>query len=76
MTDKKVVMFNEFLGWKDHPAGAVQATLGGIEGHYRLGNMPLVLTSAVVRIQYAEPSDGRRDPMEIETLNTIYRRAE
>lgn len=75
MTDKKVVMFDKFLGWKDRPAGAIQASLGGVKGHYRLGDEDWMLTSAVVGIQYA-PAEGGRTPVEIETLNTIYRKAE
>lgn len=68
---KKTVEFGEFVGWYDHPAGAIQARLCAVRGHYRLGDEPLVLTSAVIRIEY----DDDRSPREIETLNTIYVRA-
>ena len=73
MSDKKVVMFEEFLGWVDHPAGAIQAQLGNIKSNYRLGDEPFVRTSAVVRIEYETTAEGRQ-PVEIETLNTIYRK--
>lgn len=66
--DKKTVKFEKFLGWRDHPTGAVQALLGNIKGHYRLGDEANVITSAVLRIVY----DKAHSPMEIETLNTIY----
>ena len=73
MSDKKVITFKDFLGWVDHPAGAIQASLGDVKGHYRLGDEPFVRTSAVVRIEYAD-TEGGRTPVEIETLNTIYRK--
>lgn len=68
---KKTVEFTEFLGWQEHPSGAVQALLGGVIGHPLLGDEEKVVTSAVVRIKYAPP----REPVEIETLNTIYKKA-
>lgn len=76
MSDKKVVNFTEFHGWIDHASGAVLASLGGIENHYRLGDADWVRTSAVLRIEYADPKDGEREPVLIETLNTVYKKKE
>ena len=73
MSDKKVVMFGQFIGWVDHGRGSIQAGLADVKGHYRLGDEPVVRTSAVVRIEYAD-TEGGRTPVEIETLNTIYRK--
>lgn len=78
MADKKIVKYKALLGFQEHSTGAVQALLEGVEDHYRLGNAPRVITSAVIRIQYPADTNWntmqRREPIEIETLNTIYQR--
>ena len=67
---KPVVSFDRFIGWGKHPhSGEMNASLGGIKGHPRLGSESIVHTSRVERIGYAD--DGSIH--EIETRNTIYR---
>lgn len=68
MSDKKVIKFGQFIGWHDGKHGSIQAVLGDIKAHYRLGDQPVVTTSAVLKIDYNED----RSPVRIETLNTIY----
>lgn len=73
MADKPVVNFARFVGWGTHPySGELNATLGGVEGHPSLGNEPIVHTSRLERIGYAD--DG--GVVEVETRNTIYRLAD
>ena len=67
---KPIVSFDRFIGWGKHPfSGELNASLGGISGHPRLGSESIVHTSRIERIGYAE--DGSIH--EIETRNTIYR---
>lgn len=63
-TAKPVVFF------KHRPAAEVgySATLIGVTGHPRLGDVPLVYTSTVLRVS----EDGNT----IETRNTIYKKLE
>lgn len=71
MADKPIVEFGEFVGWGEHPrSGEMNATLGNVVGHPRLGNERIVYTSRVERIGY----DDQGVPNEIETRNTVYRR--
>lgn len=70
MADKPVVEFERFVGWGKHPySGELNATLGGVDGHPKLGDESIVHTSRIERIGYGD--DGA--PVEIETRNTIYR---
>lgn len=48
----------------------VSARLSDIEGHPRLGALPVVYTSGVVRVE----KDANGDVYELETQNTIYKR--
>lgn len=78
MSPKKTVTFTNLVRWESHPSGAAQAVLAGVRDHYRLGNVDFVRTSAVVRIEYQINAGAEavltREPVLIETLNTIYRR--
>ena len=72
MADKKVVSFKRFIGWGKHPySGELNASLGGVVGHPKLGDEPIVHTSRIERLVYGD--DGV--PVEIETRNTVYRLA-
>lgn len=62
MADKKTVMFEECL---TAPRVGARCALGGVKGHYRLGDCDWVDTSFVVEVRDA----GRT----IETKNTIYK---
>lgn len=66
---KKVIKFGRLIGWDD-TLGRIKAVLGDIKAHYRLGDQPVVTTSAVVKIDY----DDNKEVSRIETLNTIYER--
>lgn len=70
---KPVVRFDRFIGWGEHPhSGELNASLDGVAGHPVLGTESMVHTSRIERIGY----DDNGHPAEIETRNTIYRRAE
>ena len=62
MADKKVVMFERCIS---APRVGARCALGGVKGHYRLGDCDWVDTSFVVEVRDA----GRT----IETKNTIYK---
>lgn len=70
---KPVVTFKRFVGIGKHPySQEPNAALEGVEGHPDLGDDRIVYTSRMERIGYAD--DGT--VCEIETRNTIYRRAD
>lgn len=71
MAEKPAVQFGRIIGWKDRYNGAVSVSLGEKTGHPILGPQRVIHTSRVERIAYNE----NNEPVEIETKNTIYRRA-
>lgn len=69
--EKPVVTFGSIAGWNDYGDAGITVSLSQISGHPRLGNPPVVYTSAVHRIVRSEDTGT---VTEIETRNTIYRR--
>lgn len=70
---KQTATFREFAGISEHPrTGEINATLLGVRGHPRLGYGDVIYTSRLERLGY----DASGAVNEVETRNTIYRRAE
>lgn len=67
---KPVVSFEYFHGVTDYPP--MRARLSGVTGHPLLGDEPAVTTSRVYRFAY----DDSGEVIEVETRNTLYRRAD
>jgi len=70
-SDKAVVNFGNVANIERHISGKYTATLVNISKHPRLGNEPIAYTSAIKRIEFND--DG--DIVEVETRNTMYRKA-
>lgn len=68
---KPIVSFGEVIaiGPGEGNSHLISARLSDIEGHPRLGSLPVVYTSGVIRV---EEENG--EVHEIETQNTIYKK--
>lgn len=66
--NKQKATFQHVLGFQMHRDGVFSVRLASVKGHPRLGNQPLVYTSALKKVEFND--DGV--PVVVETKNTVY----